>query len=321
MRADEHVHVFGEGARVKASFDAPDMLRDFYERVHTLPISEDGNVNFAVGASLLGVTPIVDVISADFLYRCADSIINTAAKMAATRSTERHTIVIRAETLLGGPTTGQRPEAMFCHVPGINVVVPSTPHDSYGLMATALETPGVTLFLEDRMIEDAGPWHDDDLHVGPIVPFGVIKVRPLPMTAKVRKMPVVTVLTYGVMRQRVERCLGEWLEAWKGDLYVEPYYAVDLLDLRSLSPVDYDYLLNGRYGLGRTGRLLIVEPDIAEYGIGAEIAATVAERALHVRVKRLGSKNKVTPAAPSLVKAMLPSDDDIKGALDALVTK
>ena len=111
MVTDPAVHLFGEGAEVKVHYDAPAIERDFPGRVHTLPISEDGNVNFAVGASLVGIKAIVDIISADFLYRAMDSIANTAAKLNFVMGPGREpsTIVIRAEFLLGGPTTGQRP--------------------------------------------------------------------------------------------------------------------------------------------------------------------------------------------------------------------
>src|SRR3990167_7243486 len=197
---DSLVHLFGEGAAVKAHYDAPDIERDFPDRVHTMPISEDGNVNFAVGAALMGVVPIVDVISADFLYRAMDSICNTAAKLDFVTG-KPHTIVIRAEFLTGGPTTGQRPEALFTHIPGLRVVIPSTPRDAYGLMKSALATPGVTLFFEDRMISDAGPFHPADLKVGESVPLGVISARQWVVRG------IAAIFTYGVMRQVVERVL------------------------------------------------------------------------------------------------------------------
>ena len=309
MKTDAQVHVFGEGAQVKSHFDAPKIESDFPERVHTMPIAEDGGVNFAVGAALMGYKPIYDVISADFLFRAMDSIVNTAAKL------EGHTIVIRAETLIGGPTTGQRPEAMFAHIPGLNVVIPSTPHDAYGLMAVALQHEGVTLFIEDRMVEDSGPWLDGDLQTGELVPMGSIGVRWLPMKSKARKTPLVTVLTYGVMRQRVERLLAPWLESWGGDYLVEPNLSVDLLDLRSIYPLDMNYLKNGRYGLHRTQKLLIIEPDIVTGGVGAEIAARVAEEMPDVRVKRLGAPRRTIPAAPSEHHVMFPSEEDIRDVI------
>ena len=165
MQIDPSIYLFGEGAWVKARYDAPQILAEFRERIMTMPIAEDGSVNFAVGASLLGVKPVVDIITADFLYRCFDSIANTAAKLNFVQAEGEppKTMVIRAEFLTGGPTTGQRPEALFAHIPGLNVVVPSTPRDAYGLMRTALQTPGVAIFFEDRMIADQGPWTAQDL--------------------------------------------------------------------------------------------------------------------------------------------------------------
>ena len=314
MKADASVHVFGEGAVVKASYDAPNMLKDFPDRVHTMPIGEDGAVNFAVGAALMGVKPIVDVISEDFLFRAMDGICNTAAKLDYVTG-KPHTIVIRAETLMGGPTTGQRPEAMFAHVPGLKVVLPSTPHDSYGLMATALRSHGVTLFIEDRMIADAGPWLDGDLDTGDAVPFGPPGVRLLPMNTTVRKMPLVTVLTYGIMRQRVEAMLAPWLAAWDGDYYAEPNLSVDLLDMRSIYPFDLSSLTNGRFSLGRTGKLLIIEPDVKWNGVGAEIVAQISEALPHVRVRRLGCKRETIPAAARLHKDLFPSDEEIIRAI------
>src|SRR3990167_6632602 len=312
MRRSPDVHVFGEGAQIKSRFDAPKIEAEFPERVHTMPIAEDGGLNFAVGAALMGYTPLYDVISADFLFRAMDSIVNTAAKL------EGHTIVIRAETLIGGPTTGQRPEAMFAHIPNLNVVIPSTPHDAYGLMAAALQHPGVTLYIEDRMIEDSGPWLAGDRETGETVPIGPIGVRWFPMRTPVRKMPLVTVLAYGVMRQRAERLLASWLEAWDGDYSAEPNLSVDMLDLRSIYPLDLDYLKHGRYGLHRTRKLLIIEPDVVHGGVGAEIAAWVAEEMPDVRVKRLGAPRRTVPAAPSEHHRMFPSEEEMRDAILSL---
>ena len=290
MAADPDVHLFGEGAEVKVHYDAPQIERDFSDRVHTMPISEDGNTNFAVGASLLGVKPVVDVISADFLYRTLDSICNTAAKLNFVLGPYRtpSTIVIRAEFLTGGPTTGQRPEALFAHIPGLRVVIPSTPHDAYGLMRSALKTPGVTLYFEDRMISDAGPWADWDLATGSAVDFGLAHYR----------RGDVTVVTYGVMRQRVEPL------------------DCGLVDLVSICPVDWETV---EMAARHSGRLLIVEPDVAYGGVGAEIAAHIAEAMPHVRIKRLGAPKSTIPAAPSLHARMLPSEEEIARAITDLM--
>lgn len=301
----QRIHLFGEGAHVKVHYDHPAIEQAFPDRVHTLPISEDGSMNFAVGASLLGVKPVVDVITADFLYRAMDSICNTAAKQNFVRPDQPpSTIVIRAEFLIGGPTTGQRPEALFSHIPGLNIVIPSTPRDAYGLMRTALNTSGVTLFFEDRMVSDAGPWQDEDLRVGEGVGLGQAQTRMMGQRG------IATIVTYGVMRQVVERVLKSY--EWDRDYYADGNLRADLIDLRSIYPVDFTYL---KYMLERTGRLLIIEPDVQYGGVGAEIAATIVEEMPHIRVKRLGGKRAIIPAAMQLHGQMMPSEEDIVSAI------
>jgi len=309
MQLDSSIYLFGEGCEVKQHYDAPYILEAFPTRVTTMPIAEDGSINFAVGASLLGVKPIVDIITADFLYRAMDSICNTAAKQNFLRD-RKTTIVIRSEFLTGGPTTGQRPEALFTHIPGLNVVVPSTPRDAYGLMLTALRTPGVTLFFEDRMIEDAefnnnhGIWSNS-------IPWSEALPLGTSMWALRGQRSNVTVVTYGMMRQVVQRALEPY--KFNHDYYAEDYPMLcDVIDLRCLYPLDWAFL---KKMLERTGRLLIVEPDVRYGGAGAEIAATIAEEMPHVRVKRLGAPRATIPASKSLHDGILPTREAILDAV------
>ena len=292
MKCDPSIYLFGEGCEPKLHYDAPYILEEFPNRVTTLPISEDGNVNFCVGASLLGLKPVYDAISADFLYRAMDSICNTAAKLGFVRGQEP-TIVIRAEFLTGGPTTGQRPEALFTHIPGLRVAVPSTPRDAYGLMRTALETPGVTLLFEDREIQD-GEFEEDDLYLGEPVHFGDASIR----RYGERGGPLV--LTYGVMRQVVERAL-------------EGFERPRVIDLRSLYPIDWKRL---DWCMSRHFQVLIVEPDIPYGGIGAEIVAQLAERFPATQFRRLGAKRETVSANPVAHAGLLPTQEAI---LDALI--
>lgn len=310
MKLDPSIHLFGEGAEIKMHYDAPQIEREMPNRVHTLPISEEGNVNFVVGASLVGIKPVYDVITADFLYRAFDAIANTAAKLklftqgeSVTRVLplgdvileEGNCIVIRAEFLVGGPTTGQRPEALFTHIPGISVAIPSTPRDAYGLMKTALSWPGVTLFFEDRMIIDSEiKPQDEELPLNQDrLPFGVANIR------RADPNPRLTIITYGLMRQRVEAIL-------------EQDMAVELIDLRTLYPIDWGNIADS---LNHTNRLLIIEPDITYAGVGAEIVATIAEQMPDVRVKRLGAKRSTIPAATSMHRHLWPTDEEIFGAI------
>ena len=301
MQIDPSIYLFGEGAWVKARYDAPQILAEFRERIMTMPIAEDGSVNFAVGASLLGVKPVINLITSDFIYRAFDSIANTAAKLnfVLPDNEPRRTIVIQAEFLLAGPTTGQRVEALFAHVPGLNVVSPSTPNDAYGLMRTALVTPEVTMFFEDRNLLDSETQPKDADGLGPAaIPFGQAIVRRRP------KSPKLTLVTYGLMRQVVESALLEVQDD-----------TVTLIDLRTLYPIDWSLVLASANG---TGKVLIVEPDVTYGGIGAEIAATVAEKGL-ANVARLGAPRETIPASREGQARMLPSREQILEAIRGLV--
>lgn len=302
MKTDPSIVLFGEGAHMKVHFDAPEIEREFLDRVITLPISEDGNTNFAVGASLLGVKPIVDVITADFLFRTLDSICNTAAKLNFVSSgvDKPKTIVIRSEFLTAGPTTGQRLEALFPHIPGLNVAIPSAPNDARGLMTTALTSPGVTIFFEDRMISDAQTKPSDlDNTSAESIPFGRARIR--------RSGKSATIVSYALALRQVEAVVDEH------------NIDCDIIDLRTIYPVDYGAICNS---VDKTGRLLIAEPDITYAGVGAEIAATVSERcfkSLKKPVLRLGAPRTTIPASQGLHGYLLPSEETILGTIRGLM--
>ena len=294
MCRDDSIHLFGEGAEVKIHYDHPQIERDFSDRVHTLPISEDGNVNFALGSSLVGVKPVVDIITSDFLYRAFDSIANTAAKLDFVSS--GRTIVIRSEFLLAGPTTGQHPEALFTHIPGVNVAIPSTPRDAYGLMRTALNTPGVTIFFEDRMIQD-DLLSEPDCRMDSPIGFGYAMLR-----HEGGPRPVLTIVAYGLMRQVAEQARLQF-EKW-GEL-------IDFIDLRTVYPIDWTEIFAS---VRKSGKLLIIEPDVKYGGVGAEIAATVAELHSVAKIKRLGGVRETAPAND--LGRMMPTEEDIINAIN-----
>ncbi len=299
MKEDPSIYIMGEGSCMKIHFDSPDIERDFPERFITLPISEDGNTNFAVGMALGGVKPIVDVITADFLYRTMDSICNTAAKVNFI--SEPKTIIIRAEFFTGGPTTGQRPESLFTHIPGLNVVVPSNAVDARGLMEAALRTKAATLFFEDRMISDKTmPEHLQDKWLQLPLHDSLGKAR----TARVGCG--VTVVSYALTERILEM------------LFEREKLTYELIDLRSLYPVDYDLI---ERSVQNTGALLIVEPDVQYAGVGAEIAAQISERCYEVLrhpVRRLGAPRTTIPASSGLHEYMLPSEKKILEVLKEL---
>jgi len=293
MKVDPSIYIMGEGCHMKIHFDAPQIEKEFPDRFITLPISEDANTNFAVGMSLAGVKPIVDVITADFLYRTMDSICNTVAK--SNFVSEPKTIIIRSEFLTAGPTTGQRPENLFTHIPGLNVVIPSNPYDAAGLTYTALQEKAATLFFEDRMIEDktTSPTDmiDDSSH--PSIPLGKASIRRSSLRSSV------TVVSYALTLRMLQI------------LFEDENVDYDLIDLRSIYPVDYELIAES---VIKTGALLIVEPDITYSGVGAEIAAEISEMCFrHLRhpVKRLGAPRVTIPASRKLHEYMLPSEEKV----------
>jgi len=290
MRADPTIMILGEGAAMKTHYDAPNIERDFSDRVLTLPITEDCNTNFAVGLAIAGCKPIVNIITADFCFRSMDSICNTVAKTAY--CDKPRTIVIQAEFMTGGPTTGQRIEGLFACIPGLNVVVPSNPRDAYGLMLTALQTEAATVFFEDRMIEDSTMPTIELANVSPI-PFGLSELR--------YPGGDVTVASYGLTAFRLHR--------------LRAMASFELIDLRTLYPLDVGAVLRS---VERTGKLLVVEPDVMFGGIGAELIAQVVAQGRPVRTERLGAPRATLPACRELHERYMPSDEDILEAIESL---
>jgi len=296
MKADPSVYLFGEGASMKMHFDCPAIEKEFPERIVTLPISEDGNTNFAVGASLVGVKPVVDVITSDFLFRTMDGICNTAPKVNFVTETveEERTVVIRSENITFGLTTGQRLESLFTHIPGLRVIYPSNPRDARGLMRTALRHPGVTLFFEDRMIADADTRPEEAEDSGRDISFG--------KAAVVHRGDKLTVVSYALTLQRARKVI----EADDG------LDGCELIDLRSLYPLDMGAI---RKSVRKTGRLLVIEPDITHSGVGAEILAEIAESPdveMSTRPQRSGAPMSMIPASHFLHRDLIPTEEKIK---------
>jgi pyruvate/2-oxoglutarate/acetoin dehydrogenase E1 component len=283
MRADPTIWILGEGSEMKIHYDAPNIERYFSDRVLTLPITEDANTNFAVGLAIAGLKPICNIITSDFMFRAMDSICNTVAKTAY--CDKPRTIVIQAEFMTGGPTTGQRLEGLFTRIPGLNVVVPSNPRDAYGLMLTALQTEAATVFFEDRMIEDATTPPADFVYLGG---------------------GDVTVVAHGFTARQLH-CLMP--RARKMGIRYE------LIDLRTLYPLDVETVLRS---VERTGKLLVVEPDILFGGIGAELIAQVVAQGRPIRTERLGAPRATLPACRELHERYMPSDEQILEAIESL---
>ncbi len=303
MRRDEAVFLLGEdvGAYGGAFKVSAGFMEEFGpERVIDTPMSEAAIIGSAVGAALMGMRPIAEMQYIDFITCGFDQIINMASKMYW-RVGMPVPMVIRGPSgggTKGGPFHSSSPEAWFFHTPGIKVVVPSTTYDAKGMLKAAIRDNNPVLFLEHKLLyrqpELREELPDDDY----IVPLGKAIVR--------REGEDMTVLTYGAM---VYQCLkaARLLEE-------EDDLAVEVVDLRSLTPLDRETIMES---VKHTNKVLIVHEDTLTGGIGAELAALLAEELfeyLDGPITRVAAPDAPFPYAPPLEAAFLPNAEKIVSA-------
>ncbi len=304
LASDERVFVAGidvaEGGNV---FGLTRGLHErFGDRVRDTPISESAIVGLGVGAAMAGMRPVVEVMYLDFLGVCFDQLLNQAAKLPfMTGGAARMALTVRTQFGAGrssGSQHSQSLEALLAHVPGLTVVMPSTPADTYGLLRAAIQDPNPVVFIENRLLYGMkGPQPEPD-HV---VPIGSASV--------VRSGTDVTVVS-------VSRMVHEAVAA-ADELAVEGI-SVEVIDLRTVAPLDMDTVLTS---VARTSRLLIAHEAVVPFGIGAEIAARAACEGfwtLDAPVERLGAAPTPAPYAPTLERAWLPDRHDIVAAVRRL---
>jgi pyruvate/2-oxoglutarate/acetoin dehydrogenase E1 component len=267
-------------------------------RVIDTPISEMGYVGAGVGAAMTGLRPIVEIMFMDFVGVCLDPILNQAAKLPyMTAGALQCPIVFRTQTGAGrsaGAQHSQSLETMLAHVPGLRVVMPATVTDAHDLLVASVEDPNPVVFVENRRLYGTrGPAGADPLPLG--------KAR---LAAAGED---VTVVTWG---QMLRECLKA---ADEGEV------SLDVIDLRSLVPLDMETVLQSAE---RTGRLLIVHEAVRDFGAGAEIAARAGEElydVLRVPVRRIGAPTVPMPFSPALERALLPSAASVIAAAEAMV--
>ena len=284
MALDENVFIVGEDVGQRGGvFRATVGLYEKYgaERVIDSPLAELSIVGVGIGTALYGMKPICEIQFADFIYPAFNQIISEASKMNYRSNGEWNVpMVIRAPYgggIGGGLYHSQSIEAFFMHAPGLKVVVPSCPHDAKGLLKAAIRDPNPVLFLEPkkgyRLIRGDVP--DNDY----IVPIGPAKV--------VRKGEDLTIFAYGMMVYYAEKA---------ADVLAKEGVSVEIIDLRTLIPVDRETILESAK---KTGKVLIVHEDNLTGGYGGEIAAIIAEYAfmdLDAPVRRLAGP--YVPAVP-----------------------
>jgi 2-oxoisovalerate dehydrogenase E1 component beta subunit len=296
MRRDEAVFLLGEdvGAYGGAFKVSAGFLEEFgAERVIDTPMSEAAIIGSAVGSALMGLRPIAEMQYIDFITCGFDQIINMASKMYW-RAGMPVPMVIRGPSgggTKGGPFHSSSPESWFFHTPGVKVVVPSTTYDAKGLLKAAIRDNNPVLFLEHKLLYRQPELREELPEDDYIVPLGKAVVR--------REGEDMTILTYGAM---VYQCLkaARLLEE-EDDLEVE------VVDLRSLTPLDRETIMES---VKRTNKVLIVHEDTLTGGIGAELAAILAEdlfEYLDGPITRVAAPDAPFPYAPPLEEAFLPN--------------
>lgn len=305
LERDESVCLFGEDVAYGGPFGASRNLADEFGplRVRDTPISEAAIVGAALGAAMTGLRPVVEVMFFDFVTLAMDQLVNQAAKISYMSGGKFHApMVIR--TLCGagrgtGPQHGQSLEGWLGHVPGLKVVWPSSPEDAKGLLKAAIRDDDPVV-----VVESLGLWGKRGE-----VPDGDYLV-PIGQGATRRKGEDVTVVAWGSVVNRV-------LEAV--DQLADEGIDAEVLDLRTLSPIDKELILSS---LRRTGRLMVVHDAVAPFGTGAEVAAIAATAgfgALKAPVTRVTPPFAPVPFTPNLEQAYFPQVEDVKDAVRNLV--
>jgi 2-oxoisovalerate dehydrogenase E1 component len=304
LASDERVFVagvdVGDGGNV---FGLTRGLRDrFGDRVRDTPISETAVMGLGVGAAMAGLRPVVELMYLDFLGVCFDQLLNQAAKMPfMTGGAAQMALTVRTQFGAGrssGSQHSQSLEALLAHIPGLTVVMPSTPADTYGLLRAAIQDPNPVVFIENRLLYGMkGPQPPAD-H---ILPIGVASV--------VRPGNDLTVVS-------VSRMVHEVLAA--AEEVATDGISVEVIDLRTVAPLDMETILTS---VRRTNRLMIAHEAVVPFGIGAEIAATVAKEALNyldAPIERIGAAATPPPYAPELEAAWLPDRAVVADAIRRL---
>jgi 2-oxoisovalerate dehydrogenase E1 component len=308
MEADPRIFVLGEGIGKRGgNFATTTGLFDRFGAVRLCdtPIAERGFVGLSCGAAMTGARPVVDFMFADFVLDGVGEILNQVAKMQY-MSSGRLTMPILLRGCIGiGHSAATHHSGnyypMFGHFPGLRVVVPSTPADAKGLLARALRSDDPVLFLEHReVLTLKGPVPEASYEIE----FG--------KAAVVREGADVTVVALALM---VHRCL----EA--AAILEREGITIELIDPRTVAPLDAETILAS---VRKTGRLLIVDEAFAPFGLGAEIAARVADAGfddLDAPIRRLNGLHTPTPYSPPLEGAVVPDVAAIAQAVRDLVAE
>ncbi|HEX5156406.1 MAG TPA: alpha-ketoacid dehydrogenase subunit beta [Ktedonobacterales bacterium] len=315
MKRDPDVFIMGEdiGAYGGIFGATQDLLKEFGpERVRDTPISETAFIGAAIGAAAEGMRPVVELMFVDFFGVCMDQIYNHLAKNTYMSGGHvRLPVTLITAYGAGYDDAAQHSQSLyslFAHVPGLKVVVPSTPYDAKGLIIQAIRDDNPVVYFMHKGIMGLGWMTMLDASAGPVpeeaytIPFGVADVK--------REGTDVTIVTVGMM---VHRSLAA------AKKLADEGISAEVVDLRTLAPLDRDAIVNS---VKKTHRLLVVDEDYRSYGMTGEVIATVAESALDyldAPARRLAEPDVPIPYSRPLEQYVLPNAEKIAAAARELV--
>ncbi|MCW5886862.1 MAG: alpha-ketoacid dehydrogenase subunit beta [Anaerolineales bacterium] len=298
LRRDPTVYVMGEDvAEAGTAFKVLKGLVDEFgaDRVIDSPISEPGITGLGVGAAMTGMRPVVDIMFGDFSTLIMDQMVNQAAKIHY-MSGGKLKVPMVLRTTMGATRRSaaqhsQSLHAWFSHVPGIKVVVPSTPYDAKGLLKAAIRDDNPVVFFEDKMMYQLKGEVPEEEY---IIPLGVADIK--------REGRDITIVATSSMVQ---------VSLAAADKLAEIGISAEVVDPRCTFPLDKDALINSAK---KTSRVIVVDEGYERYGVTAELASVIADGAfyyLDAPVKRMGAMDVPIPFSPVLEDLTVPTPDTV----------
>jgi pyruvate/2-oxoglutarate/acetoin dehydrogenase E1 component len=308
MNRDENVFLLGEDMGVYGGCFGvtKGFLKEFGEdRIMDTPIAEAGFTGIAVGAAIMGMRPVVEIMFSDFVTLASDNLVNQAAKIRFMLGGQvKVPMVLRTPAGSGTGAAAQHSqslEAWMVHIPGLKVVMPSTPYDVKGLLKSAIRDDNPVIFYEHKLLyKMKGEVPDNDY----TIPIGKADVK--------RTGKDVTIVTYSIMVHRAMEAAEKL--SYEG-------IDVEVIDLRSLYPMDIETIVES---VKKTGKVVIAHEAVKRGGVGAEIAAQISDSEaffyLDAPIKRLAGMEVPIPYSPTLERDIVPQVGDIIRTVKELMT-
>lgn len=299
MVRDENVFLLGEDIGVYGGCFGvtKGFIKEFGEdRVMDTPISEAGFTGIAVGAAIMGMRPVVEIMFSDFITLATDNLVNQAAKIRFMLGGQvKVPMVLRTPVGSGTGAAAQHSQSLetwMTHIPGLKVVMPSTPYDAKGLLKASIRDDNPVIFFEHKLLYKIKGEVPEGEYT---IPIGKADIK--------RTGKDVTIITYSLMTHRA-------LEA--AEKLSRDGIDVEVVDLRSLYPLDKETIVNS---VIKTGKVVIAHEAVKRYGVGAEIAALISDSEaffhLDAPIKRLAGLETPIPYSPTLERDVVPQVEDI----------